>query len=109
VPLSIDLPVCPLPDKRRQRAEAAPWNSVQDKLEGLDWTLEVAASFDDTDSRIGKPDYEASFDLPVSVPDDFEEKAADASSTDGSISSPESVDPEDETAPADVPDEDEVY
>jgi hypothetical protein len=45
----------------------------------------------------------------VSVPDDFEEKAADASSTDGSISSPESVDPEDETAPADVPDEDEVY
>ena len=81
-----------------------------------DWTLEVMASFDDTDSRTGKPDYEASFNLPVNMPDhlkersleDLEEEAADDTSADGSISSPASADPEAEPAPNDASDE-EVY
>lgn len=108
VPLSLDLPAQPLPDHLRQMAEDKPWGSLQDTLETLDWTMEVTASFDDTDSRIGKPDYEASFDLPVSVPDDLGERAADASAN-GSISAPGSAEPDAETAPDDASDEDEVY
>ena len=88
VPLSVDLPARP--------------------LGSLDWTLEVTASFEDTDSRIGKPDYEASFDLPVIEPDDLDERTADDASADGSISSPESAEEAAETASADASDE-EVY
>jgi hypothetical protein len=98
VSLSVDLPVQPLPDGRRQMAED--WGSVHYELEQLDWTLEVAASFDDN------PDYEATFDLPVTVPDDLDERAADASAG-GSIFSPESAAPDAETA--DASNEDEVY
>ena len=101
VPLSLDLPAQPLPDHLRQMAEDKPWCSLQDTLEKLDWEMEVTASFED------KPDYEASFDLPVSVPANVKERAADDASTNGSISSPASDD--EETAPSDAPDEDEVY
>jgi hypothetical protein len=109
VPLSLDLPAQPLSDHRWQQAKDKPWGSAQGTLEKLTWTLVTTASFDDTDSRIGQPDYEASFDLPVSVPDDIEERVADASSAAGSISSSESVEPSDEAAPTDSSDEDEVY
>jgi len=68
VPLSLDLPARPLGSSR-------PLGSIaKDTLESLDWTLEVTASLDD------KLDYEASFDLPVSVPDDLGERAGDQSS-----------------------------
>ena len=108
VPLSLDLPAQPLSGRRQQMVEAVPWSSVQDTLEHLDWTLEVTARLDDTDSRIGKPDYTASFDLPVSVPDNLDERTADDAAADGSISSPASAEPGTETAPADASDE-EVY
>ena len=85
VPLSIDLPVRPHPGNPT-------WTSLED----LDWTMKVTASFDD------KPDYEASFDLPVSVPDDLDEQTTDDPPTDGSVSSPESIEPEDEAAPTDA-------
>ena len=107
VPLSLDLPAQPLPDHLRQMAEDKPWGSLQDTLDDLNWAMEVTASFEDTNSRIGKPDYEASFDLPVSVPDNFNERAADDASTNGSISSPTSDGAE--TVPSDAADEDEVY
>lgn len=54
VPITLDLPAQPL------------WAAERETLERLSWTMGVAASFDD------KPDYAASFDLPVSVPDDLE-------------------------------------
>lgn len=69
VPLSLDLPARPLR------------SSAKDTLESLDWTLEVTASLDD------KLDYEVSFDLPVSVPDDLGDRAADDPSSGGSVSS----------------------
>ena len=101
VPLSLDLPAQPLPDHLRQMAEDKPWGSLQDTLDNLNWAIEVTASFED------KPDYEASFDLPVSVPDIVKERAADDAPTNGSISSPASDDAE--TTPSDAADEDEVY
>lgn len=103
VPLSLDLPARPLPDYRMQMAEDTPWSSAEAVIEGLDWALEVTASFDD------KPDYEASFDLPVSVPNDLDEQAEDDSSSGGSISSSEPSGSADEAVPTDAPDEKEVY
>ncbi len=80
VPFSLDLPVCPLPDDEIQAAQNISFTSVKSKLEGrLDWTVEVTASFDD------KPDYEASFEFPVSAPDDLEEHIPDDSSGGGYI------------------------
>lgn len=90
VPLSLDLPARPL------------GSSAKDTLESLDWTLEVTASLDD------KLDYEASFDLPVSVPDDLGEQAGDDQSSGGSVSSPSSAGPDEEAA-ADTEDEEEVH
>lgn len=67
--VSLDLPAQPLSPSRRRMAEATPWSSERHATERLDWTLKVTASFED------KPDYVASFDIPVSVPDDFDERA----------------------------------
>ncbi len=81
VPFSLDLPGNPFPDDHPMMAmteatpmlmdEDTPWSAVKNAIEGLDWTLEITASFDD------KPDYEASFEFPVSAPDDLEKHIPD--------------------------------
>lgn len=97
VPLSLDLPTRPLGNSRPLGSTA------KDTLESLDWTLEVTAPLDD------KLDYEASFDLPVSMPDDLGEQAADDEFSGDSVSSPGSAGPDEEEAAADAEDEEEVH
>jgi hypothetical protein len=79
VSFSLDLPVRPLSDLQKR----GPFSLDMDSLEKFDWTLTVTASFED------KADYKASFDLPVSVPDDLGEQAGE--------------DPPEDHAPPDTP------
>jgi len=98
VPLTFNLPTRVLPDEMRPTYQKFRELGGPNLMRLLNWMLEVTASFDD------KPDYRASFDLPVSVPDDLDERADDASTASGLISSNESAEPESDTASPDASD-----
>jgi len=69
VPLSLDLPARPLSDEQEQ-SPATLSDAEKDALDDLDWSLKVRASFENA------PDYKASFDFPVTVPDDLDDRTS---------------------------------